>query len=77
MPKLIFSVGTSYKSPAGTARIIGEKVDPKMFDHLAKSLQLTVKKPDTTLLGYYYANEDGDVLKSYPSLHKVDELVEL
>lgn len=77
MPKLTFSIGTSYKAPIGKARILGEHVDEKMFAALAKSLRFSLKKPDNTLLGYYYANENGDVLKTYPSYHKADEIVSL
>ncbi len=57
---------------SGKATIIAADITPAKFDALAQSKGFNIKRPDSTILGYYYFDgRGGSTLVTKPSFHKV------
>ena len=75
---LKFSVAVADGSvPLGSAKIVLHNVDKKEFDDYAELNHYKYKRKEgDNLVGYYYVNDDGDVLITFSGLRKVGEVVE-
>lgn len=60
---------------SGEAKIIKSNISSSEFNRIAKKSKFGIKKSDTSLLGYYFVNNKGDAMVSYPAYHKVNSLV--
>jgi len=61
----------------GTAEVVASKLTPRQYDRLARHKGFKQKKRDTSMMGYYYVNDEGDALVSYPDVYSVGEKVRI
>ncbi len=57
------------------AKVIASNIPIVQFDAMAKKKGFNIKKQDTSLTGYYYANDEGTCLVSCPSFHEKDSII--
>ena len=53
----------------GKAMVIESDITLEQFNVLANSMGFYIRRGDGSLVGYYYADGEGDCLVSFPSYH--------